>query len=84
MKSFLSILRVKLRNIFGHKNPAYGTFGYFFQLWTHVGRSTASSNQKKKRKKGILIFMALEWPESFKLLVLISALNLFDMNDTNI
>ena len=28
----LSILRVKLRNIFGHKNPADGTFGYFFQL----------------------------------------------------
>ena len=28
----LLISRVKIRNIFGHKNPADGTFGYFFQL----------------------------------------------------
>ena len=35
-----SISRVKLRNILGHKNPAAGTFGYFFQLWPRHGQRT--------------------------------------------
>ena len=40
MKFIFSISRVKLWNIFGHKNPADGTFGYFFQLWAPFGSKT--------------------------------------------
>ena len=38
----MSILHVKLRNIFRHKNPAYGTFGYFFQLCTALKNQLTS------------------------------------------